>query len=182
MEAAVLIILLFSVVSGAFTSTVAGSKGYSGGLWFFLGFIFPGISLLAIGFCENAIVEDEIEVTQGFKGKYYKKCNVCHSIIAIQATLCKQCEIKKIDALPNNGQAPSQPGDENYYISERQLSILPKNIQESIIFLKANGFNIKYDEGSNPTRKIYTISKGGINQIVYSDQDLIKIAERIINK
>jgi len=182
MEAAIVIVLFFCAASGAFTSTVATSKGYSGGLWFFLGFIFPGISLLAIGFCENAIVEDEIEVTQGFKGKYYKKCSACHSIIPIQSTLCNQCEIKKIGGLPNNSQMPPQPDDATNYISELQLSMLPKNTQESIRFLKANGFKIKYDEGNNPTRTIYTISKGGINQIIYSDQDLIKIAERIINK
>jgi hypothetical protein len=102
MDALFIVGLILGIVSGAFTSTVAGSKGYSSGLWFFLGLIFPGISLMAIGFCENAIIEDQIEVTQGFKGKYFKKCKRCNELMPINAEQCKYCILIQEQNSSNN--------------------------------------------------------------------------------
>ncbi len=88
----VLVVVMF--ISGLLTLLVASSKGYSPVLWFFVGAFFPGISLLAIGLRENAIVADEIEVIQGFKGKYYKLCPACFKVISIQLESCQNCRDK----------------------------------------------------------------------------------------
>ena len=83
--------LIYGAASGLFTAEVAGSKGYSKGLWFFLGLFFPIFSLLAIGFCENVIDQDRIEVLQGFKGKYFKRCKNCSELLSINVNQCKYC-------------------------------------------------------------------------------------------
>ena len=91
MEALIFFAVLVACVSGAFSSQIASSKGYSGGLWFFLGVFFPGFSLLAIGLRENILDEDEIQVIQGFKGKYYKLCPTCFGVFPMQLNECKTC-------------------------------------------------------------------------------------------
>ena len=85
------IIFLSFFISGCFTAIIAESKGHSRLLWFFLGFAFPFISTITIGLCENAIVADEIAVAQGFEGKYSKRCQTCHGVVAAKAKLCKFC-------------------------------------------------------------------------------------------
>ena len=86
-----IIIIITGSISGWFTATIAESKGHLRLLWFFLGFFFPIISTITIGLCENVIVEDEIAVAKGFKGKYSKKCQTCYGVVAAKAKLCKFC-------------------------------------------------------------------------------------------
>ena len=83
--------ILSSLISGCFAAIIAESKGHSRLLWFFLGFAFPFISTISIGLCENAIVADEIAVAQGFEGKYSKRCQTCHGVVAAKAKLYKFC-------------------------------------------------------------------------------------------
>ena len=87
------LVLLTMFTMGMFTSAVASSKGYGRAKWFWIGAFAPIVGLLAIGFTVDIKRADEIEVMQGFKGKYFKKCKNCNEIIQIKAATCIHCGV-----------------------------------------------------------------------------------------
>jgi hypothetical protein len=56
----IIVCIVYFIFCGIMAAWIASQKGYSGGLWFFLGLIFNVIAILAIGFCENVYREKKL--------------------------------------------------------------------------------------------------------------------------
>ena len=78
-----------AVISGGLSAYLAEQKGYSTGAWFFLGFLFGVVGLIA---CVGLPSANESRDVYNRDESLVKRCPRCAELVRIEASVCRFCQ------------------------------------------------------------------------------------------
>ena len=81
--------IIVAFVSGFFCAMIAKRKNMNAVLWFFVGFLFPLLSLIAIAGMPVTNAESDKDAEQN---NPTKKCPKCAEIIKLEVKVCRYCQ------------------------------------------------------------------------------------------
>ena len=85
----VVVLVAQAVISGGLSSYLADQKGYSTGAWFFVGFLFGVLGLIA---CAGLPVVNESTDVYSRDESLVKRCPRCAELVRIEASVCRFCQ------------------------------------------------------------------------------------------